>query len=189
MNFTTSFEVYSYMREELKKVISHLKAEYSVIRAGRANPKILDRVMVEYYGTHTPLYQMSNITVPDPRCLLITIWDTSALKDVMKALQEANLGINPVNEGKAIRLVFPTLTEERRKEIVKEVKRIAEETRIGLRNVRRDTIDVLKQMKKDNLLSEDGLSGAEKEVQKIHDEVNAEITTLSLEKEKEIMEV
>lgn len=189
MEFTTTEEVYSQMKEDTQKLITHLKSEYTVLRAGRANPRLLDKVMVDYYGTKTPLYQMSNITVPDPRSLLITIWDMSAIKDVMKGLQEANLGVNPVNEGKAIRIVFPVLTEDRRKEIVKDVKRMAEDSRITLRNYRREAMDGIKQMKKDNLLSEDMQAIAEKEIQKIHDEINTQIGELATEKEKDIMEI
>lgn len=189
MEFETTKQVYDYLKERNEKVIDYLKNEFACVRAGRANPKILDRVMVNYYGSMTPLNQMANITVPEPRMLLVNVWDMSALKDVVKAIQEANLGINPADDGKNIRLVFPVLTEERRKELVKSIKKIAEEAKISARNERKDVLDIVKNMKKDNKLTEDDVKNAEQEIQKIVNNVNALIDEMLASKEKEIMEV
>ena len=133
MLYQTVEEVYENLKHGLAKVQDHLDNEYSSIRAGRANPKILDRVMVNYYGSLTPLNQMANITVPDPRCLMINVWDLSAFKDVLKAINEANLGLTPSDDGKSIRLVFPVPTEERRKELVKQAKTVLEDSKVSMR--------------------------------------------------------
>lgn len=187
--YQTSREVYDYLKERNDKVLEHLKGEFACVRAGRANPRILDKVMVNYYGSLTPLNQMANITVPEPRMLMVNVWDISALKDVVKAIQEADLGINPADDGKSIRLVFPVLTEERRKELAKSIKKLAEEAKISARNERKEALDIIKNMKKDNLLTEDDVAVAEKEIQKIVDSVNASIDKLLADKEKEIMEI
>ena len=187
--YQTSKEVYDYLKERNDKVLEHLKGEFACVRAGRANPRILDKVMVNYYGSLTPLNQMANITVPEPRMLMVNVWDISALKDVVKAIQEADLGINPADDGKSIRLVFPVLTEERRKELAKSIKKLAEEAKISARNERKEALDIIKNMKKDNLLTEDDVTVAEKEIQKIVDNVNASIDKLLADKEKEIMEI
>ena len=189
MIFQTSKEIYDYLKERNERVIEHLKGEFSCVRAGRANPKILDRIMVNYYGSLTPLNQMANITVPEPRMLLINVWDISALRDVVKAIQESDIGLNPADDGKNIRLVFPVLTEDRRKELVKNIKKMAEESKISARNERKDALDIVKNMKKENLLTEDDVKNCEKEIQKIVDSVNMQIDKLLQEKEKEIMEV
>ena len=168
--------------QDLKKAIDHLISEYQVIRAGRANPHILDKVSVEYYGVPTPLNQ-------EARVLAINVWDQSQLKAVTKALQEADLGVNPSDDGRVIRLVFPALTEERRKEIVKQVKKLCEETKVALRNARRDCLDMYKQMKKDNEISEDEYANLEEEVQKIQDKYIAMCDEESANKEKEVMEI
>lgn len=186
---TTQKEVYDKLKENLEKVITHLNVEYSSIRAGRANPKILDKVLVDYYGTPTPLYQMANISVPEPRMLVISLWDTSMIKDVIKAINEANIGINPNDDGKVIRLVFPILTEERRKELVKQTKKIAEEVKVSARNERRDALDNIKKLKKDNLITEDMEKASGVEIQKILDDYIAKIDKISQEKEKEVMSV
>ena len=186
---TTQKEVYDELKQNLEKVINHLNVEFSSVRAGRANPKILDKVLVDYYGTPTPLYQMANISVPEPRMLLISLWDTNMIKEVVKAINEANIGINPNDDGKVIRLVFPVLTEERRKELVKQTKKIAEEVKVSARNERRVALDNVKQLKKDNLITEDGEKFSEKEVQKILDDYIAKIDKISQDKEKEIMEI
>lgn len=186
---TTQKEVYDELKSNLEKVITHLGVEFSSIRAGRANPKILDKVLVDYYGTPTPLYQMANISVPEPRMLVISLWDTSMIKDVVKAINEANIGINPNDDGKVIRLVFPVLTEERRRDLVKQTKKIAEEVKVSARNERRDALDKIKLLKKDNLITEDMQKSCETEIQKILDEYIAKIDKLALEKEKEVMEV
>lgn len=182
-------EIYEELKQDCAKVCEHLKAEFGAVRAGRANPKILDRVMVEYYGSMTPLNQMANISVPEPRMLLINVWDQSALKNVVKAINEADLGINPADDGKVIRLVFPILTEERRKDLVKSIKRMTEDSKVSLRNARRDAIDMVKDLKKDNAISEDDQANAEKEIQKIIDLNNANLEKLLADKEKEVMEV
>lgn len=186
---TTQKEVYDELKKNLEKVINHLNVEFSSVRAGRANPKILDKVLVDYYGTPTPLYQMANISVPEPRMLVISLWDTSMIKDVVKAINEANIGINPNDDGKVIRLVFPVLTEERRKELVKQTKKIAEEVKVSARNERRVALDNIKLLKKDNLITEDGEKLSEKEIQKILDDYIAKIDKISQDKEKEIMEI
>ena len=189
MNFQTVEEVYSNLKVDLNKAESHLDDEFASIRAGRANPKILDKVMVNYYGSMTPLNQMANITVPDPRCLLINVWDPSAFKDVIKAINESNLGITPSDDGKSIRLVFPVPTEDRRKDLVKQAKAVGEETKIAMRNARRDAINAVKDMKKDNLLTEDSEALAEKEIQKILDTAIKNVDDEFAKKEKEIMEI
>lgn len=186
---TTQKEVYDELKQNLEKVINHLNVEFSSVRAGRANPKILDKVLVDYYGSPTPLYQMANISVPEPRMLLISLWDTSMIKDVVKAINEANIGINPNDDGKVIRLVFPVLTEERRKELVKQTKKIAEDVKVSARNERRVALDNIKLLKKDNLITEDGEKLSEKEVQKILDEYIAKIDKMAQDKEKEIMDI
>lgn len=189
MSYLSVDEVYLEFEEKIEKATEHLSNEFASIRAGRANPKILDKVMVNYYGSMTPLNQMSNITVPDPRMLLINVWDTSAFKEVIKAINEANLGLTPSDDGKSIRLVFPVPTTERRKELVKQAKSVQEDTKIALRNHRRDAMDAIKQLKKDNLLTEDTQAIAEKEIQKILDNANAEVDKMTQVKEKEIMEI
>jgi len=186
---TTQKEVYDELKKNLEKVINHLNVEFSSVRAGRANPKILDKVLVDYYGTPTPLYQMANISVPEPRMLLISLWDTSMIKEVVKAINEANIGINPNDDGKVIRLVFPVLTEDRRKELVKQTKKIAEEVKVSARNERRVALDNIKLLKKDNLITEDGEKLSEKEIQKILDDYIAKIDKICQDKEKEIMEI
>ncbi len=186
---TTQKEVYDSLKNSLDKVINHLNVEFSSVRAGRANPKILDRVMVDYYGTLTPLYQMANISVPEPRMLVVSLWDTSMIKDVVKAINEANIGINPNDDGKVIRLVFPVLTEERRKDLVKQTKKIAEEVKVSARNERRVALDNIKALRKENLVTEDGEKLSEKEIQKILDEYIAKIDKITQDKEKEVMEV
>ena len=175
--------------EDLKKAIEHLKSEYLVVRAGRANPHILDKVVVEYYGVPTPINQMANISVPEARMILVNVWDQTQLREVSKAIQAADLGVTPSDDGKVIRLVFPALTEERRKEIVKQVKKICEETKIVLRNARRDCLDIYKQMKKDNELSEDEYATLEDEVQKIQDKYVAMCDKECDAKEAEVMEI
>ena len=175
--------------QSLQKAIEHLKGEYQIIRAGRANPHILDKVVVEYYGVPTPINQMANISVPEARMLLVSVWDQSQVKNVSKAIQTADLGVNPSDDGKVIRLIFPALTEERRREIVKQVKKLCEETKVVLRNARRDCLDMYKQMKKDGELSEDEYSTLESDVQKVQDKYIALCDKESADKEKEVMEI
>ena len=182
-------EIFSSCKDDLEKAYLHQQNEYLVIRAGRANPHILDKVMVEYYGVPTPIVQMATITVSEARILNISVWDASQIKNVEKAITAADIGITPNNDGKTIRLVFPQLTEERRKEIVKQVKRICEETKIAMRNARRDALDMLKDLKKDSLLSEDEFASCEKDVQKLIDKYTDLADSEADAKEQEVMKV
>lgn len=175
--------------ERTEKTVSVLSGEYVTIRAGRANPHILDKVLVDYYGTPTPINQVGNLSVSEGRCLVIAPWDANMLKVIEKQLIAENLGINPVNDGKVIRLVFPVLTEERRKELVKQVKKMAEDSKIAIRNIRRDSMDALKKMKNNKELSEDEHATCEKEIDKVISESVDKIDKLCAEKEKDIMSV
>ena len=169
--------------------MEHLKIDLGAIRAGRANPQILNKVYVDYYGTQTPLSQMSNITVPEARLLQISLWDTSMIKAVVKAINESDIGITPTDDGKVIRLVFPQLTEERRRDLSKQVHKIGEEYKVALRNARRDILDKIKAFKKDNLITEDDVDGYGKEVQKILDKNVAEVDVIIRNKDAEVFEV
>lgn len=182
-------EQYLNYEEELGKVLEHQKSEYVSLRAGRANPHILDKIIVNYYGTPTPLTQISNITVQDGRVLVISLWDANAMKETLKSILASDIGITPNDDGKIIRLVFPPLTEERRKEMVKTVKKIAEESKVACRNARRDIMDKFKQLKKDSEITEDELASNEKDIQKTLDEYIAKIDKESVEKEKEVMQI
>lgn len=182
-------EIMQGYKEDIDKAITFLKSEYAVVKAGRANPHILDKVMVDYYGSMTPLNQMGNINIPEARMLTISLWDLNAMGAVRKALQMADLGLTPSDDGRIIRLVFPALTEERRREIVKQVKKICEDAKISLRNARRDCLDMYKSMKNDKLLSEDEYAVLEKDVQKVLDNANATCDEICANKEKEVMEV
>ncbi len=177
------------MREKMSKTVAVLKKEYASLRAGRANPQVLDRVMVDYYNTPTPISQMANISSPEPRLLVISLWDTSMIKNVEKAIQQSNIGINPTNDGKVIRLVFPELTEERRKELVKVAHKMAEESRVAIRSIRRDAMEDLNKQKKSNLLTEDDLKQQEKDVQKATDDSIKEVDKVLSDKEKEILAI
>lgn len=188
--FNEDVELYlSDYEESLNKTIDFYGSELSQFRAGRANPKIVERIMVDYYGTMTPLSQMSTISVPEARMLTISVWDISQLKAVVKAIEAANLGINPSDDGRIIRLVFPALTEERRKEIVKDVNKLTENTKVTCRNSRRDVLDEFKKMKKESSITEDEYELIEKEVQKRLDNAIATIDSMQQVKEKEIMEI
>ncbi len=169
--------------------MEHLKIDLGAIRAGRANPQILNKVYVDYYGTQTPLSQMSNITVPEARLLQISLWDTSMIKAVVKAINESDIGITPTDDGKVIRLVFPQLTEERRRDLSKQVHKIGEEYKVALRNARRDILDKIKVFKKDNLITEDDVDSYGKEVQKILDKNVAEVDVIIKNKDAEVFEV
>ena len=182
-------ELYLNYEEEIEKAISHLKQEYLSLRAGRANPHILDKIIVNYYGTPTPLNQISNISVQDGRVLVVSLWDQNAMKETLKAIMASDIGINPNDDGKVIRLVFPPLTEERRKEIVKTVKKLAEDAKVACRNARRDVMDEFKKLKKDSEISEDEMASHEKEIQKIVDGAVQSIDKESLEKEKDVMQI
>ena len=175
--------------ERTDKTVSVLGSEYVTIRAGRANPHILDKVLVDYYGTPTPINQVGNISVSDARCLVISPWDASMLKVIEKQLLADNIGITPSNDGKVIRLVFPVLTEERRKELVKQVKKQAEDSKVAIRNIRRDGMDALKKMKNNKELSEDEHAVCEKDVDKVIAEAIEKVEKLCADKEKDILSV
>ena len=181
-----AFDEYELM---LSDSIDHLKTDLSAIRAGRANPQILNKIYVDYYGTQTPLTQMSNITVPEARLLQISLWDASMIKAVIKAINESDIGITPTDDGKVIRLVFPQLTEERRRDLSKQVHKIGEEYKVALRNARRDILDKIKAFKKDNLITEDDVDTYSKEVQKILDKNVAEVDAIVKNKDAEVFEV
>lgn len=171
------------------KTIGILKEDFNTIRAGRANPKVLDKITIEYYGTTTPINQVANIQVPEARMITITPYDPTALKLIEKAIQTSELGINPNNDGKTIRLVFPTLTEERRKELTKTVAKHGEEAKVAIRNVRRDAIDKFKDMQKKKEISEDTFAEVEIVIQKMTDRYIAEIDKAIAEKDKDLMAV
>ena len=177
------------LEEKLEKAVNHLSSEYVTVRAGRANPKILDNITVDYYGSPTPLKQIANITVPEARMLVINLFDKSATKETVKAIASSEIGINPTDDGKVIRLVFPQLTEEGRKELVKQEKRVSEDCKVVLRNERRDILDRAKKLKKDMNFSEDELASFEKEVQKVLDKYIENAEVLYKAKEKEILEI
>ena len=176
---------YQEIEEKMQKAIDYLCEELAGIRAGRANPAILNKVTVEYYGVQTPLNQIGAISVPEARQILITPWDRSLLGAITKAIQVAELGVNPINDGNGVRLTFP----ERRKQIVKEVRALGEEAKIAIRNVRRDGIDDAKKLKNSGEMTEDELKGAEEKVQKITDKYTDKVEEIIAEKEKEVMEV
>ena len=177
------------MQEKIEKTKSILKEELNTVRAGRANPALLDKVMVDYYGTPTPLKNLSNISVPDARMLMITPFDPKSINDIEHAINAANLGITPANDGKAIRMEIPQLTEERRKELTKTTKKMGEEAKIAVRNLRRDANDGLKKQQKAGEISEDDLKGELEEVQKKVDKAVKEIDEVVAVKDKEILEV
>ena len=175
--------------EKMKKTLTALDSDYGTIRAGRANPHVLDKIMVEYYGTPTPLNQVGNITVPEPRLLQIQPWDASLLKAIEKAINMSELGINPNNDGKVIRLVFPELTEERRKELAKDIKKKGENAKVAIRNIRREALDAFKKMQKANEMTEDEYNTIENGVQKLTDKFVEEIDRHIENKNKEILSV
>lgn len=175
--------------EKMNKTIGVLERDYKSIRAGRANASVLDRVTVDYYGCPTPIQQMAAVSVPEPRILMIQPWDASTIKDIEKAILTSDIGINPQNDGRVIRLSFPPLTEERRKEIVKDVHKTAEESKVAVRNTRRDAIEKLKALKKNNVITEDDVADGEKKIQNLTDKYCKEIDSLAELKEKEIMEI
>ena len=176
-------------QEKMGKSISVLEADLATLRAGRANPAVLNKITVEYYGTATPLPQIGNVSVPDPRTILIQPWDASILGEIEKAILKSDLGITPTNDGKAIRLNFPPLTEERRKEIAKVIKTKCEDGKVAIRSIRRDAIESFKTAKKNNEITEDDLKGIEKDIQKLTDNFIKDIDTIMAAKEKEIMEL
>lgn len=182
-------QVFNTAKEKMNKTIDALVREYATIRAGRANPSVLDRIQVDYYGAPTPINQMAAISVPEPRSILITPWDKSTLRDIEKAILTSDLGLNPQNDGTALRLTFPPLTEERRKELVKGISKYGEESKVAIRSIRRDAMEKLKDMKKKSEITEDDLKGAEKRMQDQTDKFCKEIDEIAAKKEKEIMEI
>jgi ribosome recycling factor len=174
---------------KMEQALGHLREDLASIRTGRASPAVLSRVMVEYYGTPVPLNQLASINVPEPRLLVVQPFDKSSIAQVEKAIQQSDLGITPSNDGQVIRLAFPPLTEERRKELVKQVHHRAEEGRVAVRNVRRHAKDDIEKLERDHLISEDELSRGEKELQKLTDRHVAEIDEVQRHKESELMEV
>lgn len=180
---------YKNIEERMQKTINVLQENLSEIRAGRANPAILNKVKVDYYGVPTPINQVAGISVPEARLIVIQPWDASILKEIEKEILKADIGINPNNDGKVIRLSFPELTEERRKELVKDIKKIAEEAKVSIRSIRRDGIDEFKAMQKESLITEDDLKRAEDDIQNITDKKISEIDKILENKEKEIMSV
>lgn len=175
--------------ERMKQAVNHLVSEFGAVRAGRANPGVLDKVLVSYYGVDTPIAQVASISIPDARTLAIQPWDRSLLKPITKAIQMSDVGINPVDDGVCIRLVFPAPTEERRKALQKDVAKMAEEAKVAVRNVRRDAMDKLKAQKKSGELTEDDLKDEENDLTKITDKFIKEIDELSAKKQKEVMEL
>ena len=182
-------DVISTAKEKMKKTTGVFQTEMRSLRAGRANPQLLDRIMVDYYGTPTPLAQISNISSPEPRMLLINVWDQKAIPMVEKAIQKSDLGLNPSNDGKIIRLVVPELNEERRKELSKLVRKGAEDAKVAIRAIRRDAMEQFKKMEKSNQITEDDLAKAEKKMQEATDEAIKGVDQLAAQKEKDIMEV
>ena len=181
--------VYETAKTKMGKTVSALQAEYGAIRAGRANPQILDKVTADYYGSPTPINQLASVSVSEARVLTIQPWDKSVLKAIEKAIQTSDIGINPQNDGSVIRLTFPPLTEDRRKELAKEIQKIGENSKVAIRSIRRDCVDKLKAMKKASEITEDDLKDGEKEVQKITDNFIKEVDDLAAAKAKEIMEI
>ena len=180
---------YNIIKEKMNKSIDNLREKFAEVRAGRANPAILNKVKIDYYGTQTPINQVAAVSVPEARLIVIQPWDASVLKEIEKAILASDIGINPNNDGKVIRLTFPELTEERRKEIVKDVEKMAEEAKVAVRNVRREGIDKAKADQKAGDMTEDELKGAENEIQKLTDKYVEEIDKIAETKEKEVMSV
>jgi ribosome recycling factor len=182
-------ELLKVTEEKMTKTIGVLERDYKSIRAGRANASVLDRVTVDYYGVPTPIQQMAAISTPEPRILMIQPWDASTLKDIERAILVSDIGINPQNDGRVIRLAFPPLTEERRKEIVKDVKKTAEDNKVAIRNTRRDALEKLKGLEKAGNITEDDKANGEKKIQKLTDKYCKDIDDLAALKEKEILEI
>ena len=182
-------EDYKIYEEKMHKSIESVGADFASVRAGRANAAVLDRIMVDYYGTPTPIQQIAAISSPDPRALVISPWDGSALKNIEKAIQNSDLGINPQNDGRCIRLTFPQLTEERRKDLVKQIRKYTEGGKVAVRNIRRDAMENFKKQQKASEITEDELKLAEKDLQKMTDDSCKELDKLLENKEKELMSV
>ena len=175
--------------DKMQKTVDHLSADYAAIRAGRANPHVLDKIRVDYYGTPTPIQQVGNVSIPDPRIIQIQPWEKSILKEIEKAIQASDIGINPTNDGTVVRLVFPELTEERRKDLVKDIKKKGEEGKVAIRNIRRDGNDSFKKLSKTEDISEDQIKGLEDELQKLTDKYIKDIDKAIDDKSQEILKV
>lgn len=182
-------DIHKHAEEKMKKTLKVYKDELGTLRAGRANPSLLDRITVEYYGVQTPLKQIANVSAPEPRMIVIQPWDANVIAQIEKAIQKSDLGLNPSNDGKIIRLAIPQLTEDRRKELIKILKKMAESARVAIRNERRDANDDLKKLQKSSEITEDDLKQAEDQVQKITDKYIEEIDKLMNTKEAELLEV
>ena len=180
------FKVYE---TKMGKTIANLESEFGAIRAGRANPHVLDRLTVDYYGTPSPIQQVANVSVPEPRIIQIQPWESKMIREIEKVIMTSDLGINPTNDGKSIRLVFPELTEERRKDLVKEIKKKAEAAKVAIRNIRRDANDMLKKLGKSDDVSEDEIKDMQDQVQKVTDKYIKEVDEMTELKSKEIMTV
>ncbi len=181
--------MYNDIEEKMQKTLKVLDEQLASVRAGRANPKILDKILVDYYGAPTPINQLANIMVPEARMITIQPWDASVLKEIEKEIQKSDIGINPNNDGKVIRLVFPELTEERRKELVKDIKKMAEDSKVALRSIRRDGIEEFKAKQKASEITEDDLRSAEEQIQKLTDKYVDLVDKAYNDKEKEIMSI
>lgn len=191
MNYATPQieEIFVNFDMECEKAIEYMKGEYNLMRVGRANPKLVENIKVDYYGTQTPINQMGNISIPEPRCLVISVWDKGALKEMEKAILAANIGVTPQNDGNVIRLTFPVLTEERRRDLVKQVKKLAEDTKVVLRNARRDAMEGLKKEKSAKTVSEDIIADCEEEVDKNLAKQIEIVDKLAKDKETDVMSV
>ena len=180
---------YREFEDKMQKAVQFLESQFSSVRAGRANAGVLDQISISYYGTMTPLQQVGSISTPDPRTLLIQPWDAGVLRDIERAIQESDLGINPQNDGKVIRLSFPQLTEERRKDLIKQIKKYAEDSKVAIRNVRRDAMEQFKKQQKASEITEDDLKDSERDMQKITDDFIKQIDAVTVKKEKELSEI
>ena len=181
--------MYTEYENKMKKTIEVLQNQFSAVRAGRANAAVLDQVKVEYYGTPTPIQQIASVSTPDPRTILIQPWDASSLKTIEKAIQASELGINPTNDGRVLRLAFPQLTEDRRRELIKQIAKYAEDSKVAIRNIRRDAVDNFKAQKKRSEITEDDLVETERDLQKLTDNYIKEIDKVTEAKEKELKEI
>ena len=182
-------ELYQEYDVKMQKTIEVVVSDFAGVRAGRANAAVLDKITVEYYGTETPIQQVASISTPDARTLIIQPWDTKLLKDIQKAIQASDLGINPQNDGRVIRLVFPQLTEERRKDLTKQVRKYSEEAKVAMRNIRRDGMDYIKKLKKNSEITEDDQKKAEKDLQDLLDKYIKKVDDVLAAKEKELMAI
>ncbi len=180
---------YAVYTDRMQKTLDVMQMNFAAVRAGRANAAVLDQIRVDYYGTPTPINQIATIASPDPRTLTIQPWDAGTMKLIEKAIQASDLGINPQNDGRLIRLAFPQLTEERRKELIKQVRKYGEDSKTAIRNIRRDAMDAFKKQQKKSEITEDDLKNAEKDIQKLTDEYIADVDKLVAKKEKELSEI